>query len=61
MPEREQGNRQERVAGGRGSEFGGVQKENAFVTSWNDLLLPELYIARSLPISILSFCGRCQC
>lgn len=55
MPEQEQRNRQERGAGRGGSKFGGVQKQNAFVTSWNDLLLPELYIARSLPIGSFSF------
>lgn len=45
----------------RGEQFGGVQKQNAFVTSWNGLLLPGLYIACSLQITSFSFCGRFQC
>lgn len=45
----------------RGEQFGGVQKQNAFVTSWNGLLLPGLYIACSLQITGFSFYGRFQC
>lgn len=45
----------------RDGQVWGVQKQNVFGTSWNNLLLPELGTAGSLPVSSFSICSRCQC